>query len=162
LTRGYRCRQPAHFVGAHSFRIVGDSKGSPLATITGAALARMEAAKRVSLLEAALPEEPGWYTLELAGNAGGTGQWEEQEVVVLFVGETEDLRARLMWHHDRLQASRQVALEHVYVRWVAARPIMGSQAWERRARRAVEIVLVATLCPIWDTDMVEAVLPLGP
>ncbi len=125
-----------------------------MATIMGAALAAMERAERVTLPEAAPPDGPGWYVLELALG--------EADVEVLFVGETEDLRARLMWHHDRLQVSGAVPLERVCVRWVAARPIMGAQAWERRPRRAVEAVLVSTLRPVWDTDMVEAVLPLGP
>ena len=114
-----------------------------MATIMGAALARMRDAARVCILEAAPPDGPGWYTLELA-----------DEPDVLFVGETEDLRARLAWHHDRLQEGRGVGLERVWVRWVAARPIMGQDAWQRRARRAVEAVLVSTLRPVWDSDTV--------
>jgi hypothetical protein len=130
-----------------------------MATIMGAALVRMREAERVCILEAEPPEGPGWYTLELwavAGDGRVDGAAGVEVTEVLFVGETEDLRARLAWHHHRLQVGRGVSLERVCVRWVAARPIMGHDAWQRRARRAVEAVLVSTLRPVWDSDMVAA------
>jgi hypothetical protein len=121
-----------------------------VSTITGRVLTAMARAERVPIAQAHPGSEPGWYALELEG-------WEP----AVFAGETEDLAARLEWHRQRLRGAGK-ALHRVTVRWVEAEPVLGQQAWDRRARRAVEGVIVATLRPLWDADAVGAVAHLRP
>ena len=122
-----------------------------MSTITGRVLAAMARAERVPIVQAHPGSEPGWYALELEG-------WEP----AVFAGETEDLAARLEWHRERLRSAGKAALHRVTVRWVEAEPVLGQQAWDRRARRAVEGVIVATLRPLWDADAVGGVAHLRP
>jgi hypothetical protein len=120
-----------------------------MSTITGRVLAALATAERVPIAGASPPEEPGWYALDLDG----------QEPAV-FAAECDDLAARLAWHRGRLLEGGAIALHRVCVRWVRARPVLGQRAWDRRTRRAVETVLLATVRPLWDADMVAAVRPV--
>ena len=124
-----------------------------MSTITGRVLAALATAKRVSIAAAAAgaPQEPGWYALDLDG----------QEPAV-FAAECEDLAARLAWHRDRLLEGGAIALNRVGVRWVRARPVLGQRACDRRTRRAVETVLLATVRPLWDADTVAGGRTIGP
>jgi len=45
---------------------------------------------------------------------------------------------------------------------VRARPVLGQRAWDRRTRRAVETVLLATVRPLWDADTVAGGRTIGP
>src|SRR5690242_11505036 len=116
-----------------------------MATLTGLVLSAMQRAERLPLAGAAPASAPGWYTLELP-----------ERDLLLFVGETVDLAARLAWHRQLLDEQVAVDPAGVYVRWVEAPPILGAQAWTQRARRAIDGVLVSIMQPAWDADVVAA------
>jgi hypothetical protein len=122
-----------------------------MSTITGRVLSALATAEHVPIAAAGAPPEPGWYALDLDG----------QEPAV-FAAECDDLAVRLAWHRDRLLEGGAIALHRVSVRWVRARPVLGQRAWDRRTRRAVETVLLATVRPLWDADMVASVRSLEP
>jgi hypothetical protein len=122
-----------------------------MSTLTGMAIAAVRRAERVPIDRAAPPETPGWYTLEL-----------DDDPTPLFVGETADLAARLDEHRAHLRARPTIDPARVFVRWVEARPILGSAATSQHSRRAIDAILVSILQPLWDADYVAALRPLSP
>jgi hypothetical protein len=99
----------------------------------------------VLLRDARPPSAPGWLMLSSLGDDGALYVADSDDLAA----DTESLRRALLPQHSPLQ-------ELLEVRWVEARTVLSDDAGNVRARRAIEVVLLAHLKPEWPGSLTPA------